>query len=747
VAAAIGLGAAANPGVFPALFGGVAPLDSTRYVVLASGAVDAPPGIGPRVADRLYDAFREWEGLPLVTDTRVKQAVANGRSLLTESDALALARDLGAGKLVWGQASGTDRDTRVRLHLYDVATGESRDEFVLVDSTGAERPYSHAAARLLKNPDRPRSADGGDDRTKSFGAWSAYARGHVALHEWALADAEAHFRAAVTHDPAYSPARVWLAQVLAWNSGYGRGDWQAQTARAIAESKTLAPRELSIASGLAALAAQDFPRACRSFADLTRADSLDFVGWHGLGECQYLDSLVVRNPASPSRWRFRSSYHAAALSYMRALRTEPGAHAVVSFERLKRLLPTATTQVRSGKGPPPARAFFVGYPELLGDSVVFIPYPFEEFQNRPSVPSTRTQALEYGAKVLRDFAQDWVRQSPRSPQAFEALADVLETSGELAEDDAGRMSALSALRQSRAFASTPEERVRVATREVWVNLKSSRFREARTLADSILDGKITSGALDPVFAIGVAALSGRVEKTAQFSRTSREWLPALDTDLHVSVASAAARYFAYAALGVCGPALEAAERGLDEKLDSYVADRNKAAVRDALKERPLSMAAHCDDAASSLRIRAPGSRISRMQQAHARNDRRTLLVRLDSAIADARTMRPADLSFDYTYQLAWLRAASGDTVGALKQLQLALGALPSVSTISLRQGAVAAATVRAMILCADLASATGDHKTAQYWAQAVTTLWSRADPSLAPTVNRMRSLAAARSSS
>jgi hypothetical protein len=114
---------------------------------------------------------------------------------------------------------------------------------------------------------------------------------------------------------------------------------------------------------------------------------------------------------------------------------------------------------------------------------------------------------------------------------------------------------------------------------------------------------------------------------------------------------------------------------------------------------------------------------------------------LDSAIAETRLRRPGDLSLDYTYQLAWLRAAAGDTSGAVKQLDQALDALPSVSTISLRDGATAASAVRAMMLCADLASRTGDIRTARKWSRAAVALWSGADPALQASIRRMRTLA------
>jgi hypothetical protein len=145
-----------------------------------------------------------------------------------------------------------------------------------------------------------------------------------------------------------------------------------------------------------------------------------------------------------------------------------------------------------------------------------------------------------------------------------------------------------------------------------------------------------------------------------------------------------------------------------------------------------------------MRLGSSGSKIARIQEAYATKDRRRLRTLLDSAIADLKLRAPADLSFDYTYQLSWLRAVSGDSAGALSQLERSLNALPSVSTSSLRQAASAGATMRAMVLYANLASRLGKRDSAARWAQAVVDLWEGADPLLQPTVTEMRNLARVR---
>jgi hypothetical protein len=106
-----------------------------------------------------------------------------------------------------------------------------------------------------------------------------------------------------------------------------------------------------------------------------------------------------------------------------------------------------------------------------------------------------------------------------------------------------------------------------------------------------------------------------------------------------------------------------------------------------------------------------------------------------------RASRPGDITLDYTYQEAWLKAAMGDTAGAIQQLDLALGALPTLSGIALREVGAAAAIGRAISLRAELANRQHDDRTARKWGAALVALWSGADEELQPTVSRMKELA------
>jgi hypothetical protein len=106
-----------------------------------------------------------------------------------------------------------------------------------------------------------------------------------------------------------------------------------------------------------------------------------------------------------------------------------------------------------------------------------------------------------------------------------------------------------------------------------------------------------------------------------------------------------------------------------------------------------------------------------------------------------RSAAPGSGALDGTLVEAWLILQLGDTAGAVSELDVALNAMPTYRTDLLDDAPQAAGLVRTMALRADIAAAMGDSVTAARWAAPVVTLWSGAEPALAPTLSRMRSLA------
>ena len=102
-------------------------LDASRFAVLSFVQLD-PARVhlvdGSRCQTRLREALARWEDVALVPATvlRDRELRRDGRPL-RGADALAIAREVGAGRLVWGQVWQEGDTTRVEANLYDVATG------------------------------------------------------------------------------------------------------------------------------------------------------------------------------------------------------------------------------------------------------------------------------------------------------------------------------------------------------------------------------------------------------------------------------------------------------------------------------------------------------------------------------------------------------------------------------------------------------------------------------------------------
>ena len=713
------------------------PLDSSR-VALLPFAGSAPLAERERVSNGLYTTLSEWRGLDLVSDQDVVEAARAGGPPTSTRAAVALAKRVGAGRFIWGQVSADDRE-HPRAQLYDVSSNVAVRS-IRLNETGDRASFARGALDLLKIPDRPAAAEGGDGRTTSYPAWKEYERGHVAFWNGDFGDAERRFRNAVTADAGFGPARVWLAQTLAWRSPESRGDWREQLAQALTAPSGLSKRDRAVGVALSSMGDRRYPEACATYSELNKADSLDFIGLYGLGQCHAFDSLVVRSPSSPSGWRFRSRYSDAAAAYMRALRVNPNAQAMLPFDQLQELLPTASTRIRRGRNIDGVE--FAAYPALIRDTVVFVPYPLAQFANLPAAQTavTRNAALQTNLDILLDFASDWTRRSPASSPAFQALTEVLEARGEIARGRSGSLSAIDAAVKARQVAATPREAQLSASKEAWLRFKLGDFARARSIADSLL----ATGHPRPEEAetlIGLAALTGKIGKTAELARLTNDYYAAAAASVPVPVMDAAAPFFAFAALGVCSDTTGALERALDEKLGHYTPENQEKQLKRAVKARPLSMLAPCTGGKSSLGVEAGASRLLKLQQAFAKGDTRTLNSLLEGVTDDAKTQRPGDVSLDFTYQMAWLRSAMGDTAGAVRQLDRSLGALPSLSAFSLLDPASAAAAGRAMILRAELANARGEVAERQKWAGAVSALWATADPPLQPAVTKMRALA------
>jgi hypothetical protein len=534
----------------------------------------------------------------------------------------------------------------------------------------------------------------------------------VAIANGDFATAEQNFRNAVAADADFGSPRIWLAQILAWRGPEMRADWREQVSRGIASPSGLSERDRLLGTAVTRLGDRRYPEACAAYARLTAADSLDFVSLYGLGQCQALDSLVIRSTSSASGWRFRSRYSDAANAYMRSLRVNPNAHSIFSFEQLQDMLPTASNKTRRGTSIDGQD--FAAYAMLVRDTVVFVPYPLAQFANLPAdqTVAARNAAIDADLQVLSDFATDWTRRAPTSAPAFLSLAEVMEARGEIDRSRSGPMSAIDAVAKARSVAATPHDRLLAASKEAWLRFKQGDFVSARVLADSLM--QTTTSRFDEAKAlIGLAALTGKIGKTSELARLTHDYA-ASASDLAVPIMEAAAPSSRSPRLVCVATQFTPWSAGSMTALAHFVAESEVAQVRRAVKASPEHARALYKRQIESW-IDA-NNKLLNLQRAFATNDQRKPQRTADKSDRGREDQRPGDISLEHTYQVAWLRC-DGDTLAAERQLDRALGALPSLSAVSLRDAASAAAAGRAMALRAELANARRETDDRRKWSK------------------------------
>jgi tRNA A-37 threonylcarbamoyl transferase component Bud32 len=689
----------------------------------------------------LYDALKRWDGLKLSSDASVQEALQRrGNHVTLIDDVTRVARSVHAGRVVWGRVVALHDSIVVRAALYDAQTGESLRE-VMQTVSAADGPtalraldYRGVVADLLRMPRAKAISTRADRGTTSYAAWRAFERGATALARWDVDAAIPALDSAVAADPAYPQANLWLAQAKSWRHKPAK-EWTPTLIAADKGRAALDAREQTLAAALGALAREDYPAACESYGTLRTRDSLDVVAWLGLATCQAYDPMVVRAPTSPSGWAFRGSYEAAWRATTRALQLAPDAFAALPSDFLGHIALVEHNSARAGAA---GSEQFGATPMLKGDSIAYIPLPVAKFSAMQNA-ATWDDALRFNRDRMLALLELLTQRMPASADVFEAMTNLLETRDEIIGTPNGRYSALSALERARALSTDPEQRLRLAAADVRLHLKLGDFGRASATADSVLNAASAATSQQPSQLAALAAFAGRTGPATRYLGASDFQS---STDAVPSVKQPLAALLIRAALGVCDDSVRALPESIARALTSYVGAADRQRVTDRLLGRPLALAAPCLGPAATLMVHEPSSRVLRMQQVAARGDRAAVRRMLDSLDQSRRGMRPGSVSLDVILEEAWMAEFAGDVRGAAARLDVALTALPTLSTYIITEPVMAASVGRAMAYRAELASRLGDPSAAALWASRVLTLWGHADASLDPTLARMRRLAA-----
>lgn len=733
-------------------------LDSSRYMVL--GTEGALAGRESRYVTTLQEAVRAWQDVAVVSDLEVFETMQqDGEAPKTLGDALGLARRVGAGKLVRIGWSLVPDSIVLEAVLYDVASGGQSEQSGRVSfrstGEGADSAIAGLAARLLlgerSNHVMVRQPLG----TRFVFAARAYDKGVIALGQGQLDEAVDQFRRAVIADYSFSEALLLYAQTMWW-----RGDsataWREAAAVVGSSPSKLTGERAQTGRALLALADKRYQDACREFDGLIAADSQDFTAWFGRGECHARDKAVVPDKASPSGWRFRSSYEAAISSYSHALRGIPSVHLALGskpYEKVAPLYYVEWNKARGGWSAAPDSQLFAAWPALEGDTLAFVPWPIGAIQRgEPQVRSiSAPRAVLRNRSRLAEVTSRWVGAFPTSSRAHWTRAIALEMQREAGRGEAGD-EALAEIVQARTTAKTSQERVRAAVDQVRMLLKSEQFREAAELSDSLLRDVRRADSSEARLLSGVAALTGRADLAARLLRSassdyllrSRDATPVI---LPTAVAEQVLPLIVYSSFGQPTDSIRALRARAESRLQAYVpqADRIRASeasfrLAAALAFPELGQSAPHNETSepplSILPLQAKAARegaqavlpdLKRLEEIRGRH--------LAGAIASNVILLEARL---------WLQA--GDTSGALQHLDGTLSALPTIGLDAVGGEAVvsvpqASALVRSMALRAEIAARDGDATNARRWAQAVVQLWSGADPALKPVVEQMKRLA------
>jgi hypothetical protein len=727
-------------------------LDTARYLILPFTHREGTTAAvldGADCAELLTEAFERWSDVRLADKTRVYDALER-RGVrvpfrIAFDTGLAIARQLGSGRLVMGQLWTFGDTLRVRAGVYDAARGGPplREASARVpDGAGPIGAAFNAIADSLLGATAGATLGSGAEQTRSLRALGAYTLGLGAIRTWNLTSAAQRFRAALAADSSFAHAYLWLGQALLWAADSSPAALQD---RATISRRTgdlvgsLAGTDRALLLAQQAMFQRRWPDACARYREILAADSTSFAAWYGLAECNVGDPVVIRDPRDTTRYVFRGSWHTAVLAYRRALLLAPSFNFTFgsrAAERLTRILPVESYWLRGGVF---GETAFYAFPELEADTLAF--HPFLGSRPTPPQPVTNGAARNRNRAALREVTSAWAAAFPRERRAHRAFAQALEVTGDLLPTNESAPSAVGELRLAERLEPDRGERTRDVVDAIRILIKAGDFTAARRLGDSLL-----GAAPRPIAGVaGVAVLLGRPSLAARLvaPEDSATKTPMSADNQPVAIPLGARRaglvLLAFASAGAPRDSIIAYERRIEE-LTASLPDATRPRARSALLDVPAELVFQDMGARPAHRLTPPGPPWDlALQSALSRSDTAWVRTKLDAALRENGGV-PADPESppDGVYLEAQLRLAIGDTNTAERALDAPLNNLAALHTMLFRYLPLAGALVRMMALRAELATMRGQPTIARRWAGSVVALWSGAEPALQPTVTRMK---------
>ena len=719
-------------------------LEPERYVVLPfrHRGADQPGPISADNATRLvWQSLSRWRDLKLVEADVVEDRTRRpGASFATLSSGMELARSLGAGLLVWGEVLELGDSVSVRASVFRagdrVPEAVRRAELSMLRTAATDsgsagiliRRFAELARNLIL-PSLEGVGDPGEPAgTASYHALRATLSGDSALLRWNLDLARERYRQAFVIDPGYAAPRLRYARASLWADA-PVSEWRPAAEAALAAANQLSPVEQLEARGLAALGRREFPEACAQFREILKRDSSRFAGWYGVGKCLTGDNIVVRDPRSPSGWRFRGGYSSGIAAFQRALTLVPLAHAAfggAALDRLSSKLMVDPNGFRIGVLVTDSTIRMAAYPELRDDSVAFVPYPIEDISRGTRPVRTRGEALTRNRRALLQITTEWLARYPESAPAISAHAQALEMTGAIISSAPREVSALALVQQLRTRPERGGRDIPLAAWEVRLRLKARQFSAARQLAESalvVLPRTNEEGATQAA----LAALTGRVNLASELHGRYVHW-PFVTADGRLVQSPAAVRLTAnrllvYAAFGTPEDSITALAARLRTEIDRWVDPPLRQDVWEAAMFQPSLLAFPLLPPPAGQQLPT-----ARVETALARNDHQ--LARLEfAALNTLRQFRqPGDVALDHAVLEIRLLLRLGDTTAARTRLEPYLANPAGLGTDATDLITQSAAVGRILLLSWELNKTSPD--------SSLKALWLHADEPLAAKLTR-----------
>jgi hypothetical protein len=721
-------------------------LDPGLYLVLPAAA--APDSLQVAAVAGVRAGLTRWRDIRLADPAELTRPAAFVPPRETGvAEARRKAIRLGAAWLALVDAQREADSLLVATRLVDTRSGHeiSRAGTTLGLGTGFRPGLADLANHILLDiPDRRHVAPAllGTTRLK---AARQFAAAEQRAGEWDLAMADSALASALREDPAFTLAALQLAKLRAWQ-GRPPATWKMLLDQVSAGRSALDERDAALHAGLDGIASARHGQACGDLLAAAHAPAAggDFDLWYTAGVCLEGDRAVVRDPRSPSGWRFRSSPNQAILAFDHAFTLNPA----FSAERqspFRKLLIAEPDVMRGGRALAPAVGDFGAFPALQGDTLAFVPWPIAVIESAaPVVPvQPRLAALHRARERLAELAAAWVAERPRDPAALEALGIAMELRNDPAACDT--------LRRARALTTAPGDGARIAALEAFIRVKEGLrgepegWAKARGIADTVLRSLGPDSVVRvPAAVAGLAALVGRGGLAAQLERWAAEQE---FSSLPAAVRDPGSAFLVYAAMGGPADSIRRYGRRVREAMATLLvptpeeAGRAEEELERNFLRRTAGMLYPGYGADTVLRASSSFDYLVGVLRRMARGDTAAAIRQL-AAVVEERWgdgIRYANL--DGVLPEVRILAQAGQPAQAAAWLDSAFVGMANAPATSFADPVQVGSLVRAMVLRAELARQLGDPAGAQRWARAVTALWDGADAGFADVVSQMQSLA------